>query len=502
MSGTGDFTKSGAGSLSISGTNTFSGMTTVRDGTLELGSDLLSSKDLTLFDDATFSKNGYDHSLNNGSLTVRGENATYDGDLSATNATLNFITSVNPSQALLNVNGSVDISNSTINVGLAGGTTLNPGATLSLINATGTLITTNLSLGTGIVESGVTTLYRLDLNPDPITGQLSGTVTSGIATEESKALSEGFISGVSIISQAADHVAGKGMESAVSSTSQTGNSTGNVLSSFGSFSGGSIRFNSGSHVDMNSFSLVAGLSYGVNLTPGHLTLGAFFEYGNGSYDTYNSFTNAASIHGDGNIYHIGGGILVRMDFNNSGLGHIYTEASFRSGEIHNEYNSSDLRDPFGRIAEYDSSSAYYSFHLGTGYVFNITEAASLDLSLKYLWTQQKGDSVRLSTGDQVTFEDVISSRLRLGGRFNYAINEYFSPYIGLAYEHEYDSQARATTNGFPIKAPSLEGDTGIGEIGVTFKPSLTFPLSFDLGGQGYTGKRQGITGSLQVKVEF
>jgi outer membrane autotransporter protein len=230
--------------------------------------------------------------------------------------------------------------------------------------------------------------------------------------------------------------------------------------------------------------------------------GAFFEYGSGSYDTYNSFSNAVSVHGDGDIYHIGGGVLGRMDFLNTGPGHIYTEASFRAGGVHNEYDSSDLRDSQGRKAEYDSSSAYYGFHLGTGYVWNITDAASLDLYGKYFWTRQEGDSVRLSTGDPVKFKDTDSSRLRFGGRFAYAVNECVSPYIGAAWEHEFNGKARATTNGYAIDAPSLRGDTGIGELGLTFKPSQTLPLSFDLGVQGYAGKREGMTGTLQAKWEF
>jgi outer membrane autotransporter protein len=90
----------------------------------------------------------------------------------------------------------------------------------------------------------------------------------------------------------------------------------------------------------------------------------------------------------------------------------------------------------------------------------------------------------------------------LGTRFAYAVNEHFSPYIGAAWEHEFDGRARATAYGDSIKSPDLTGDTGIGELGLTLTPSATLPLSFDLGLQGYTGKREGVTGSLQVRLEF
>jgi outer membrane autotransporter protein len=283
----------------------------------------------------------------------------------------------------------------------------------------------------------------------------------------------------------------------------------------------------------------------VELTPGQLTLGAFFEYGNGSYDTYNSFSNAASVKGDGDMYYLGGGILARMDFNRAALPAIpeevdkgrtaasgearseagarsgqsdaiktasaaqearpsglYIEASGRAGGLHNDYSSGDLRDYTGRKAEYDSSSAYYGLHFGTGYIWNINEKAGLDLYGKYFWTHQEGDSVKLSTDDQVRFKDVDSHRLRGGARFAYTVNESVSPYIGAAYEHEFDGKARATSYGYSIKAPDLTGGTGIGELGLSFKPSPTLPLSFDLGVQGYVGKREGVTGSLQAKWEF
>ncbi|MDR1359993.1 MAG: autotransporter outer membrane beta-barrel domain-containing protein, partial [Deltaproteobacteria bacterium] len=211
---------------------------------------------------------------------------------------------------------------------------------------------------------------------------------------------------------------------------------------------------------------------------------------------------AASVHGDGNTDYVGGGLLGRFDFAPSGPGNFHLEASCRAGQVDNAYDSSDLRGPGGRKAEYYSSSAYYGFHFGAGYLWNINEALSLDLYGKYFWTRQEGDSLRLSTDDPVKFKDADSSRLRGGARLAYALNERFKPYIGAAYEHEFDGRARASTNGFSLPAPSLEGGTGIGELGFTLRHSASLPLSFDLGVQGYTGTREGVTGSLQFKLEF
>ncbi|GHU89599.1 hypothetical protein AGMMS49925_00340 [Deltaproteobacteria bacterium] len=73
---------------------------------------------------------------------------------------------------------------------------------------------------------------------------------------------------------------------------------------------------------------------------------------------------------------------------------------------------------------------------------------------------------------------------------------------GAAFEYEFDGKARASVWGYDLKAAKFEGATGIGEAGLVFKPSSKSPWLVDLGVQGYVGKREGVSGSLRVGLEF
>lgn len=111
----------------------------------------------------------------------------------------------------------------------------------------------------------------------------------------------------------------------------------------------------------------------------------------------------------------------------------------------------------------------------------------------------------LPSSPPVSFDDVDSLRLRLGVRAAYELSAMLSVYGGLAWEYEFWGEADGSTNGYSIVAPSLKCGTGMGEVGFSIKPfkegKLT-RITLGLGGQGFVGQREGVSGNGQISYKF
>ncbi|MDR2366913.1 MAG: autotransporter outer membrane beta-barrel domain-containing protein [Deltaproteobacteria bacterium] len=330
--------------------------------------------------------------------------------------------------------------------------------------------------------------------------KLTARVTSVGLSEESKSISEGLVGSMGTIIFASDHASSRTISDAMEAAATVGISGGIPIGTFGSASGGSMRYESGSHVDVESFHVSLGASYAAKLDPGRLTVGIFGEYGIGSYDTVNSFPNAGVVLGHGDTRYLGIGVLARFDFSQTAMGNFYAELTARLGTVENEYWSDDILR--GQRVSYSSRAPYYGFHLGVGHKWKLGQSGVLDTYVKYLWNHQNADKVVVSTGETVSFRAVDSHRLRVGARYNHFVSGRVSPYVGIAYEHEFDGRADAFVNGLAVESPSMRGGTGMGELGISFTTGEGSRLSVDLGVQAYVGKRQGFSGSLTLRLEF
>src|SRR3546814_14684181 len=107
---------------------------------------------------------------------------------------------------------------------------------------------------------------------------------------------------------------------------------------------------------------------------------------------------------------------------------------------------------------YDSNVPYYGAHLGLGYVLGTNARTTTDLYVNYFWSHQDGDEVSIAV-DPFHFDATDSHRVRIGTRVSYLFSDQTRAYAGAAWEHEFSSNARATTYGFDTQ-PKPSGRHG------------------------------------------
>jgi hypothetical protein len=379
-----------------------------------------------------------------------------------------------------------------------GGAALRNGDEITLIASANTTTGAGKTLDSATFSGSHGALLNYDLQTLMDGDNLIARVMGAGITPRAKALSEGRAAGAAFLNTGGDLISESGMSNA------WGRGPNNFSSfTFGAASYNNTRTETGSHVDVEGFSVMGGLAKDFQKASGRLTLGAFLEAGWGNYDGYNDFAGYSAINSSGDTNYYGLGIAARYDGNGDEKGRVYADGAVRFGKTETDFTS-NLLDVTGNNARYDSDAAYFGAHFGFGYIKKLSNDSDLDLYTKLLWTRQGGDTVTLSTGDPVEFDAVDSFRWRMGLRYGkLASDARFKYYIGAAYEHEFDGDAAATTYGiYPIDAPSMEGGTGIGELGFTYRKSPADPFSLDLNLSGYTGQREGVSGRLEFNWDL
>ena len=390
----------------------------------------------------------------------------------------------------LTANANKDIRGLSIGVGIAGEhSVLAKGDTISLLKiAAGHTLTTDADLRNDVTGmQGVSMRYRFGLEKQG-NDELIATVRDTEINPQTKSLVETRVAAAALINGGADLLAEGGMNAAVhaASADKLRSALGVKNGDFALWaaqSASALRLNSGSHIDAKGWNLNLGFARQKTAAHNTLTYGPFLEYGHGSYDSYLD----DGTHGDGTVSYVGAGVMAKAKTS----GGSYVEGSVRVGRA----KSDDTSNIAGQRTSYDMSSTYYGAHIGVGQEKQ-TAGGTLDTYAKYFYTHQSGGSERLTTGETYDFDDVDSSRLRIGTRCTKKTlaGEF---YTGLAYEYEFGSDARASYAGYGTPTPTLKGSTGLFELGYRFaRPDSN--VSYGVNLTGMMGKRRGITGSMQV----
>ncbi|TYZ20352.1 autotransporter domain-containing protein [Selenomonas ruminis] len=379
----------------------------------------------------------------------------------------------------------------------ADSSTLGSASFLALANLD-TVNTYTLSISKSGTDAIIATVDNVSSSSTGGSGESSSSSSSTV-NDVKKSTVEPRAATLSALTQGSDFLASSGFSQAANAVSlaaaeaQQGGAAAISTNSFTPFAatgGQKMRANSGSHVDTKGYCLNVGFAKETANKNGKLLFGPVVEYGRGTYDSYNN-----DVHGDGKSHYWGIGMMARQT-NNDG---IYYEGSLRGGRSSSDYSSNVTVLGVPTHIAYDNTNTYWSAHLGIGKVTKLAGNNALDTYLKYFYTRQAGDTVTI-VGAPMAFSAVNSHRARAGMRITHKINEKESLYGGLAYQHEFDSEARATYNGNATPAPSVKGGSGMAELGWQVKASG--PLTLDFGLIGWVGKQRGLTGQIGALWKF
>lgn len=266
------------------------------------------------------------------------------------------------------------------------------------------------------------------------------------------------------------------------------------IKTFAAAHGNYSKYETGSHIRVNGWSMIAGVGNSDKLEDGTFSWGVFFENGSGNYRTYNDY-NGYNLRGFGSAIYNGGGALARYRSNAGN----YAEVGLRAGMLKNSLGNA-VADGYGVQGGYDEETSYYGAHLGVGHIFAVDENSNVDVYGKYFYNHHESEDLNI-LDDEVRFDSADSNRLRLGLRYNQNDGNAFSHYYGLAWDYEFNGDADVTAAGFDTGNPSLKGSTAVIEAGIHYAPDKS-PWSVDLGLQGYGGQRDGFSGTMQVNYSF
>ncbi len=302
------------------------------------------------------------------------------------------------------------------------------------------------------------------------------------ATESSKTLAESLLGTVAFINQGAEFIADEGIAAMVDAAKL------GEVTAFGVMQGGSTHYNTGSYVDVDGVTFMAGA--GLRVNP-NWTMAGFVEAG-----WANSASHVEGTRGDGDHEYFGVGFATRYQTD----GVFYVDGSLRAGRATTEFAGRYGQDS----ASYDAKSLYMSAHVGLGAMWDLSESLKLDTYARYMVTYLDDDDVSLNNryNDKLELNSTVMHAVRAGARFLGDFNDYASWKVGAAYEHVFDGDAESAVNSFSLDVPSLEGDTGVFELGLRIRPSLESNWAVDLGAKGYVGDREGVTGNMTVRYSF
>ena len=244
------------------------------------------------------------------------------------------------------------------------------------------------------------------------------------------------------------------------------------------------------------------LGYAFNVQDSEV--GIFMEMGHGTYDTRTATTApVGETKGDGKHNYVGFGVYGNYA---TPIDWLHVTGYVKGGWLRNEFSA-----PIAGVSvDFDRTSNYWGAHLGMYGEFQAAGKIKNRTFLNYFYDGRESESYTASGSSDVAgadfhFNSLNSHRAQLGSVFEYAYTSALRPYAALTYEYAFKADAKGRASDqfgdLGLNSTDLEGSTGIVSLGWTYQNEAK-RLEFDLGVNGYTGKRQGVSAQAQAAWKF
>lgn len=341
-----------------------------------------------------------------------------------------------------------------------------------------------MNLGNEVITQGSEVSYKNgETEETKALSDLDNIVVNTYSNDNAKSLAEAVVGSAALLNQGTEFISGIGLESASVAVEKAGGN-----SAFGAIQSGYSEYNTGSSVDLTSVTGIVGFAKGFDFGDDKLTTAVFLDLGYGSSESHVQGTSNDADHD-----YYGVGLAARYKFGNG----FFIDGSLRGGMAETDFDGNFQ----GRKADYDSDTAYFGFHIGTGYDFVLTEDLVLTPYLRYTLTWMDDDNVTLSSGDKFKIDSVLAHGLQAGADINLEVNDLLTFTAGLGYLGVWNGDADTEINNVSISSPTIEGNTGLAHVGLRINPQDS-GFSCDLGATGYAGDRKGGIGSIMINYAF
>ncbi|MDR1244011.1 MAG: OmpA family protein [Endomicrobium sp.] len=234
-----------------------------------------------------------------------------------------------------------------------------------------------------------------------------------------------------------------------------------------------------SDLDINGFSILAGMAKNLPIHDHNFTFAAFFEHGNSKFETSHHFDydeDDFTVGGNGHAYYNGAGLLARFDLNNN----IYFNASARAGLASCNFKTVDLT----KISHlsFDYSPTYYGANAGAGYLYPVNKDFNLNFNANYFITNLTGEKTPLPENQSISFDTEHLQKIKIGLKFIRLLSDPSghpaAAFIGPAFEYQLHNDFNATIENQPVDSPKFGGGNANIEAGFnTFIGDLNINLS-------------------------